>query len=73
MPAIETAAMPKVAGKARSYDTRLSLFDVPTCGDGGQQQDYGWVSLSYASPPPRPARRGDHEGRLIMKSSRIFL
>ena len=35
MPAIETAAMPKVAGKARSYDTRLSLFVVPAYGDGG--------------------------------------
>jgi len=35
MPAIEIAAMPKVAGMARSYDTRLSSFVVPACGDGG--------------------------------------
>jgi len=35
MPAIETAAMPKVAGMARSYAARLSCFVVPACGDGG--------------------------------------
>ena len=29
MPAIETAAMPKVAGMARSYAARLSCFVVP--------------------------------------------
>jgi hypothetical protein len=32
MPAIETGAVPKVAGMARSYAARLSLFVVPACG-----------------------------------------
>jgi hypothetical protein len=35
MPAKETAAMLKIAGMARSYGARLSLFVVSACGDTG--------------------------------------
>ena len=35
MPATFGIAAVSIAGKARSYGTRLSLFVVPACGDGG--------------------------------------
>ena len=35
MPATSGIADISIAGKARSYDTRLPLFVVPACGDGG--------------------------------------
>jgi len=35
MPATIGIAAVSIAGKARSYAARLSLFVVPTCGEGG--------------------------------------
>jgi hypothetical protein len=35
MPATFGIAAVSIAGKARSYAARLSLFVVPACGDGG--------------------------------------
>ena len=35
MPATSVIADILIAGKARSYAARLSLFVVPACGDGG--------------------------------------
>ena len=38
MPATFGIAAVSIAGKARSYPARLSLFVVPACGDGGSPE-----------------------------------
>jgi hypothetical protein len=37
MPATSGIAVISIAGMARSYPAGLSLFVVPTCGDGGSE------------------------------------